>query len=313
MTSRVRRLVGLGLAIALSSTVLGCGRRRTTPYVAPQLATTVRSTGLDVGLARFDAPVYFAPRDSRTTTEHGITTTTSTWEVSSTSVNMYVASLTRSVPFAGSRDQLLLDVLGDRIRRGALGEVTFEFQNGLLIASAASGDAHVRAYLSRTRLVLVVCTGQAPTVRSTMAAIVPTPSPDELFFLPDTAASDDAPRTVWGIGFSCTMPGGITHSESAASWRYASDDPTRHYEVVRFVGDHTVEELSADALARGNVLETADDFAGGERRRRVMTEVGGSWHAWQVTAGFTFHVSGAGPLTPDARARALSFFDGCVF
>lgn len=307
-------------AIVFVVASLGCSRRRTVAYggltTAPT-TTTRAPQGLDAGLARFDIPAYFAPRDSRTITDHGITTTTQTWEANTGSITMFVASISRTAPFSGSRDQLLLDALGDRVRQGALGQVTFEFQDGLLIAAAVGQvngqDAHVRAYLSRTRLVLIVCVGQPRAVRGTMASIVAAPFANELFFLPERAVSDDAPRLVWGLGFSCTMPGGVRHTESPEAWRYAADDATHTYEVVHNLGERSIEELSADALSRGTVIENTDDFVGGMRRRRVLTEVGGSWHAWQLAGAYSFHVSGSGTLTSEARAAATAFFDGCVF
>lgn len=309
------RWIVLGLAL-LAAVGAGCRRGRN------GAVTTGGSSGsggvlVDAGLVRVRSPIVLSETSQTEDAADGVSTRTRVWEGRTAVFAIAVIAVDRAVPFTGPRDEILIASLGDRVREGELGPITFDYGSGLFRAQATGrGDGtevQVQAYMSRTRLVVLICGGRAPVVASTLGSIDVTSRPDELFYMP-ASGSDDELHVAWALGFSCRMPGGLTYAEGDRGRRYTASGGGRSYEVyVHHDAGVSVEEQRAEATARGVTVEDVEDFDGGTRRRRVVVQVGTAWHAWLITRYRSFHVSGEGSFSARDHDDVGTFFSSCVY
>lgn len=303
------------IALATACLVQGCARRG--PAYASRVPT---EETIDLGVISLRSPIPLTLNTRRDEPdEDGVATRMRIWEGRTPVYGLMVASIRRAAPFTGPRDRILAASMGERIRGGSLGEVTYDYTDGVFTASADAemdgGSVHVRAFMSRTELAVVVCGGRSDPVMRTMASIVVRAEPAELFFAP-ARSREHGMHVAWGLGFSCVMPGGVTVEETErGSLRYAASND--RYVVHAFVlaEPDGLDVQQTRAVGSGTVLEVADTFDGGLLVRRLL--VGGAdgrWHAWMLTSQRAFHLSGAGaqPTTEDREAIA-GYFGSCTF
>jgi hypothetical protein len=286
----------------------------------PAGTTARQERELEAGLVSLDSPIHLPVTESTLEMSDGITARLRVWEGRTPVFALVVASLERQVPFTGPRDEILEASMGERVRSGSLGAVTYDYREGVFTASADAMiedvSVHVRAYMSRTRLAVVVSGGRPAAVSRTMDSLTLHADPAELFFAPANGAADDEMHVAWGLGFSCRMPGGVTVEETArGTLLYWADNTTYRVRALVFTTPQSLDEQRRIATSRGTVLEDSDDFDGGMRIiRALVTGTDGRWHAWLLSRHRSFEISGMGAAPDEGDRETISaFFSSCVY
>lgn len=310
-----RRFVGMLVgALLLAQLGVGCARRRSVAYVEDRVEIVA-------GLIQVRSPIRLAiTTDREETSEDGVASHLRIWEGRTPVYGMVIASIERASPFTGPRDRILEGSMGDQIRGGSLGEVTYDYSDGIFTARADAvvegGSVRVRAFMSQRRLAVVVCGGRAEPVALTMDSIDVRAAADELFFLSPGPATSSAMHVVWGLGFSCRMPGGVTVDQSArGSMRYSATGNGYDVQAFVYAEEDPLDVQRTRAVGRGTLIEEADSFDGGLRVRRLLVRSPDAhWHAWLLTPLRAFHIQATGDM-PSARDREAieGFFASCTF
>lgn len=273
------------------------------------------------GVISVRSPIRLAMTTDRAEpSDDGVTSHLRIWEGRTSVYGLLIASLERDAPFTGPRDRILESSMGEQIRGGRLGEVTYDYRGGVFTARADAlidgGSVHVRAFMSRRHLAVVVCGGRTDPVLRTMDSITVLATNDELFFAPVDPSTGPGMHVAWGLGFSCRMPGGVTVTESdRGTLRYAAHGDGYDVQAYVYANPDPLDAQRTRAIGTGELLEQADVFEGGLLIRTLVVHgAEGRWHAWMLTPMRAFHLSAAGSApTPRDREAISDFFASCAF